>query len=57
MDKSCWSCGHWLIGGMCFKNGEDNIRQTDPDFSCKDWAVEDTEGTITHFISQHVKDL
>lgn len=54
--KDCWGCGHWLIGGGCWKNGqmsEPGWRNTDPDDSCEEWVSEGTEGTITGIIAAH----
>ncbi|MBD1373735.1 hypothetical protein IC620_15420 [Hazenella sp. IB182357] len=47
-NKVCWSCGHWLIGGGCWKDGVNNRINTDVDYSCEAWLEEDTPGTITH---------
>lgn len=43
---SCWSCGHWVIGGGCFKD-KDNVRPTDHDDYCEDWVKEGSPGTVT----------
>jgi hypothetical protein len=48
-DKTCWSCGHYLIGGGCWKDGdfgEDGWRNVGPDDSCEGWVEENTPGTI-----------
>jgi hypothetical protein len=53
---NCWSCGHWLIGGGCWKYGhigEPGWRDTNPDDSCEEWVPEGTEGTITGLIHQN----
>lgn len=49
-DKTCWTCGHWLIGGGCWKDGrmgEEGWRNTGPEDSCEEWVEEGTEGTVT----------
>lgn len=54
--ENCWSCGHWLIGGGCWKNGqmsEPGWKNTGPNDSCEEWVPEGTEGTITGLIASH----
>ncbi|WP_339167058.1 hypothetical protein NSQ24_01355 [Brevibacillus sp. FSL L8-0520] len=54
--ENCWSCGHWLIGGGCWKNGqmsEAGWRDTGPNDSCDEWVAEGTDGTITGLIASH----
>lgn len=43
---TCWSCGHWVIGGGCFRD-KDNVVQTEHDHHCGDWVKEGAPGTIT----------
>jgi hypothetical protein len=40
--------------GMCFKDGEENTQQVEHDHLCGDWVPENTDGTITREISDHV---
>lgn len=57
MEKSCWTCGHWLIGGFCFKNGTDKQHEnTSHDYVCNKWVAEDIEGTITGMIAENAKE-
>lgn len=53
-DKSCWSCGHFLIGGGCWKDGqmgEEGWKHVSPNSLCNSWVEEGTKGTITHKIN------
>lgn len=57
--NDCWGCGHWLIGGGCWKNGqmsETGWKSTNPDDSCEEWVPEGTQGTITGVIAEHNSD-
>ena len=50
MSKSCWTCGHYLIGGGCWKDGqmgEEGWKNVDPNDYCEHWTHKDTEGTIS----------
>ncbi|MCM3632886.1 hypothetical protein [Paenibacillus camelliae] len=52
--ETCWSCGHWLIGGGCWKYGQmhqEGWINSGPNDSCEEWLPEGTEGTITHEIA------
>lgn len=55
-EKSCWTCGHFLIGGACFKNGEKDAQFVEHDYLCDEWVPENTEGTITYEITKHVEE-
>ncbi|MGN4125089.1 hypothetical protein ACMGD3_08765 [Lysinibacillus sphaericus] len=46
-EKTCCSCGHYLIGGGCWKEGNENLKQVQVDDNCGSWVPENTEGTIT----------
>jgi hypothetical protein len=55
--NECWGCGHWLIGGGCWKNGQMGTTgwfATNPDDSCAEWVEENTVGTITGEIQKHI---
>jgi hypothetical protein len=57
-DKTCWSCGHYLIGGGCWKDGdpgEDGWRNAGPDDSCEGWVEETTPGTINGAMYEMMK--
>jgi hypothetical protein len=48
--KDCWSCGHFLIGGGCWKDGqmgEEGWKNVSPSDSCNEWVPEETIGTIS----------
>ncbi|PAE24039.1 hypothetical protein [Bacillus sp. 7894-2] len=48
-DKTCWTCGHYIIGGGCWKDGgmgEDGWRNVGPNDSCGSWVDELTPGTV-----------
>lgn len=49
MDKTCWSCGHWLLGLGCCLKGTGAYVQTEHDYSCNSWVEEGTKGTVTDF--------
>lgn len=50
MQKVCWSCGHWLIGLGCTKEGfNENVIVTEHDDMCEKWCPEGTKGTATDF--------
>lgn len=49
-DKTCWTCGHYLIGGGCWKDGnmgEEGWRSVSPHDSCAKWVEETTPGTVS----------
>lgn len=49
MEKTCWTCGNYLIGGGCWKDGnmgEVGWRDVGPNDSCREWVTEKTPGTI-----------
>lgn len=49
-NNTCWSCGHFLIGGGCWKDGqmgEEGWKNVSPNDSCEHWVKEGTKGTIT----------
>lgn len=55
-DKSCWSCGNYLIGGGCWKDGdmgEKGWKDVGPNDSCSAWVDEETPGTIMGFIHEN----
>ena len=55
MNKSCWTCGHFLIGGGCWKDGqmgEEGWKDVSPEDICEAWVKEGTEGTVTYFIEK-----
>lgn len=57
MGKSCWTCGHWLIGGYCFKNGANEPHEkTKHDYVCDEWVEENAEGSITALITKHAEE-
>lgn len=52
MEKSCWTCGHFLIGGGCWKDsnmGEAGRKNVEVDHVCDSWVEEGTKGTVTDF--------
>lgn len=49
MRKSCWGCGHWLIGLGCCISGINTYKQTEPDHSCDKWVEEGAPGTVTDY--------
>ncbi|MFF5994259.1 hypothetical protein AAGS61_05830 [Lysinibacillus sp. KU-BSD001] len=49
MSKSCWSCGHWLIGLGCCFSGIERYVKTAPEYSCDKWITEGAPGTVTDF--------
>lgn len=54
-DKTCWTCGHYLIGGGCWKDGsmgEEGWRNVGPNDSCASWVEETTPGTISGIINE-----
>ncbi len=54
MDKTCWTCGHWLIGGSCWK--DETIVNTGPNHSCDSWVEEGADGTVTGDILQSLEE-
>jgi hypothetical protein len=47
--KTCWSCGHYLIGGGCWKDGhmgEEGWKDVSPDDCCSEWVPEKSPKTI-----------
>jgi hypothetical protein len=55
MDMSCWTCGHYLIGGGCWKDGqmgEEGWKNVSPNDSCNSWVEEGTKGTVTDYSRQ-----
>lgn len=58
--KSCWSCGHYLIGGGCWKDGQlgqDGWKDVSPNDCCDSWVPENTEGTINGIIDAELEAL
>lgn len=49
MDKTCWGCGHWLLGLGCCLKGINDYVQTEHDQTCDSWIEEGTKGTVTDF--------
>ena len=52
MSKTCWGCGHFLVGGGCWKDGEmlqPGWKNVEPDDTCGSWVPEGTKGTVTDF--------
>ena len=50
MEKSCWSCGHYLIGCGCWKDGQlhqNGWKDVKPDDSCSHWVAEGFKGSVT----------
>ncbi|WP_431030036.1 hypothetical protein [Lysinibacillus sp. LZ02] len=40
MGKMCWGCGHYLIGGGCWKDGQmlqPGWKDVQPDNTCNSW--------------------
>ena len=48
MSKSCWSCGHFLIGAGCYKTPPHGVTVA-IDHVCDGWLPEGTKGTVTDF--------
>lgn len=50
-EKSCWTCGHFLIGGGCCIAGcgSGYWIKVDVDHTCDKWVEEGTKGTVTDF--------
>ncbi|WP_438310867.1 hypothetical protein [Sporosarcina sp. FA9] len=45
-EPTCWSCGHWVLGGGCAEaNGA--LIPTEHDHHCEKWVKEGTAGTIS----------
>ena len=56
-EKNCWTCGHWLIGGLCYKNGVDSDYEiTAHDYVCDSWVKENAHGTITEYIAKQINE-
>lgn len=49
MDKTCWSCGHWLLGLGCCVEGVNDFVPTEVDYVCHKWLPEGMEETVTDF--------
>lgn len=59
MNKECWTCGHFLIGGGCWKDGQINQpgwKDVGPSDVCDEWVTEKTPGTINGDIWAQIED-
>jgi len=49
VSKTCWNCGHWLIGLGCTREDVNNCIPTEHDHTCNEWVKEGTQGTVTDY--------
>lgn len=55
MSKTCWTCGHWLIGGGCWEGK--SVKHTTPEYSCEQWVEEGADGTVTGDIWRGISEV
>ena len=55
MNKTCWTCGHWLIGGGCWEG--ESVKHTDPEYTCDKWVEEGADGTVTGDILRGISEV